>query len=128
MQVPEFPDFPDFPSDIFDFFANMMILMIVVSLVFFIIVIVVLVKVCRRGAVISKAVDSFVVEAPSFAIPESQRGKTRTDGAQIKTVRLPTTCPNCSAAISQEKIDWVGPLEAQCNYCGATVRAKLENM
>ena len=125
MQVPEFPDFP---SDIFSFFAEIMILMIVASVIFFIIVVVVLVKVCRSGAVISKAVDSFVVEAPSFAIPESQRGKTRTDGAQIKTVRLPTTCPNCSAAISQEKIDWVGPLEAQCNYCGATVRAKLENM
>ncbi len=125
MQVPEFPDFP---SDIFSFFAEIMILMIVISVVFFIIVIVVLVKVCRPGAVISKAVDSFVVEAPQFAIPASQRGKTRTDGAQIKTVRLPTTCPNCSAAISQEKIDWVGPLEAKCNYCGATVRAKLENM
>lgn len=125
MQVPEFPDFP---SDIFNFFAEIMILMIVASVVFFIIVVVVLVEVCRPGGVTSKAVDSFVVEAPSFAIPEFQRGKTRTDGAQIKTVRLPTTCPNCSAAISQEKINWVGPLEAQCNYCGATVRAKLENM
>ncbi len=74
------------------------------------------------------AMYNVVVEAPQFAIPQSKRGKTRTDGAQIKTVRLPTTCPNCDAAISQEKIDWVGPLEAQCNYCGATVRAKLESM
>jgi len=120
--------FPDFPFDIFNFFGTFMILMFIVPLVFFVVVVIIMVKVCRSGSVISKAVDSFIVEAPHFAIPESQRGKTRTDGAQIKTVRLPTTCPNCDAAISQEKIDWVGPLEAQCNYCGATVRAKLESM
>lgn len=120
--------FPDFPFDIFDFFGTFMILMFIVPLIFFVVVVIIMVKVCRPGAVISKAVDSFVVEAPHFAIPKSQRGRTRTDGAQIKTVRLPTTCPNCSAAISQEKINWVGPLEAQCNYCGATVRAKLETM
>ena len=120
--------FPDFPFDIFDFFGTFMILMLIVPLIFFVVVVIIIVKVCRPGAVISKAVDSFVVEAPQFAIPKPQRGKTRTDGAQIKTVRLPTTCPNCSAAISPEKIDWVGPLEAQCKYCGATVRAKLENM
>ena len=120
--------FPDFPFDIFDFFGTFMILMFIVPLIFFVVVVIIMVKVCRPGAIISKAVDSFVVEAPSFAIPKSQRGRTRTDGAQIKTVRLPTTCPNCSAAISHEKINWVGPLEAQCNYCGATVRAKLETM
>ncbi len=120
--------FPDFPFDIFDFFGTFMILMLVVPLIIFVVVAFILVKVCRSGSVMSKAVDSFVVEAPHFAVPESRRGKTRSDGAQIKTVRLPTTCPICSAAISQEKIDWVGPLEAQCNYCGATVRAKLESM
>ncbi|MGY5860778.1 MAG: hypothetical protein RTU09_00190 [Candidatus Thorarchaeota archaeon] len=119
---------PDFPFDIFDFFGEFMLLIILVPLIFFIIVAIIMVKVCRSGSAITKAVDSFIVEAPSFAIPESQRGQTRTDGAQIKTVRLPTTCPNCSAAISQEKIDWVGPLEAKCNYCGATVRAKFESL
>jgi len=120
--------FPDFPFDIFDFFGTFMILMLVVPLIFIIIVMFIIVKVCKPGSAMSNAIDSFVVEAPHFVIPESQRGKTRTDGAQIKTVRLPTTCPNCDAVISQEKIDWVGPLEAQCNYCGATVRAKLESM
>ena len=119
---------PDFPFEIFDFFGTFMILMLVVPLIFCVVVAIIMVKVCKSGSVMSKAVDSFVVEAPRFAIPESQRGKTRTDGAQIKTVRLPTTCPNCDAAISQEKIDWVGPLEAKCNYCGATVRAKLESL
>ncbi len=120
--------FPDFPFDIFDFFGTFMILMLVVPLIIFVVVAFIMVKVCRSGSAMSKAVDSFVVEAPYFAVPESRREKTRSDGAQIKTVRLPTTCPICSAAISQEKIDWVGPLEAQCNYCGATVRAKLESM
>ena len=120
--------FPDFPFDIFDFLGTFMILMFIVPLIFFVVIVIIMVKVCRPGAVISKAVDSFVVEAPQFAIPESKRGKTRTDGAQIKTVRLPTTCPNCSAAIAQEKIDWVGPLEAKCNYCGATLRATFESL
>jgi hypothetical protein len=70
----------------------------------------------------------FTIEAPSFVIPEEHRGSTRRDGSQMTTVRLPERCPSCGANITQEGIDWTGPLEARCSYCGATVRASFERV
>ena len=35
----------------------------------------------------------------------------------------PTTCPSCGAELSEENVDWVGPLRLQCPYCGATIDA-----
>ncbi len=66
------------------------------------------------------------VEAPAFVIPKSYRQKPET--ADIRTVRLPAKCPSCGASLSQEDIDWTGPLEAKCNYCGSVVRARLEKI
>jgi hypothetical protein len=37
--------------------------------------------------------------------------------------QVPTQCPSCGAPLSSENIDWVGPLQAQCPYCFATVDA-----
>ncbi len=70
--------------------------------------------------------ETFTVHAPEHVIPPEHR--VRADGADIRTVRLPTKCPECGAVVSHETIDWVGPLEAACNYCGATVRAKFERI
>lgn len=111
-------------SSIFSMF-NMMF--IIIPIIFAVVVVVIIVAVCRSGAAIAGNVArGFTVEAPSFVIPERHRGKTRSDGSQMTTVRLPERCPSCGAAISQEGIDWVGPLEAKCSYCGGTVRASFE--
>lgn len=66
------------------------------------------------------------VEAPEFAIPEKHRQREET--TDIRTLRLPAKCPSCGASLSQEDIDWVGALEAECNYCGAVVKARLERL
>ena len=71
---------------------------------------------------------SFTMDAPSYAIPEEQRGRTRSDGSDLTTVRVPKVCPNCGAALAQSTLDWTGPLEASCNYCGATIRATFERV
>ena len=71
---------------------------------------------------------SFTMEAPSYAIPQYHQGSVRSDGTQIKTVRLPEKCPSCGASLSHEGIDWTGPLEAKCTYCGSTVKAQFENI
>ncbi|NHJ12403.1 MAG: hypothetical protein EAX95_01950 [Candidatus Thorarchaeota archaeon] len=71
---------------------------------------------------------SFTVDAPSFAIPEERRGASRSDGSEIRTVRVPRVCPNCGGALSQDNLDWTGPLEARCNYCGAVIQATLERI
>ncbi len=73
------------------------------------------------------AIGSFVMEAPESAIPRSRW--TRAEGAsEIRTVRLPSKCPSCGATLSPEDIDWIGPLEAKCAYCGGVVHARLERL
>ncbi|MFX1578827.1 MAG: hypothetical protein ACFFBJ_04210 [Promethearchaeota archaeon] len=110
-------------------FGTFGILFMIIPIFVFIIIIIVVVNICRAGSsVASNVVRGFTVEAPSFVIPERHRGRTRSDGTEMKTVRLPERCPSCGAAVSQEGIDWVGPLEAKCSYCGATLRATFETI
>ncbi|TFF91719.1 hypothetical protein EU546_08250 [Candidatus Thorarchaeota archaeon] len=68
-----------------------------------------------------------VVQAPQRAIPQRYQSRTEFDDG-LRMVRLPQECPKCSAPLSSESIDWVGPLEAKCSYCGATVRARFEKI
>jgi len=116
----------DFFTSIFDNFFTMFILIFIIFTVIFIGI---AVTVCRGGMGIARGVArGFTMEAPPFVIPDRHRGKTRSDGSEMTTVRLPDKCPSCGAAISQEDIDWTGPLEAKCNYCGGTLRAKFEKV
>ena len=113
----------------FDFFFSLFgvvgIMFIIVPVFICFIVIIALSKACSVG---SRAISGVLVDAPQSAIPERYRGSVRSDGTEIRTVRLPERCPSCGAAVTQEHIDWVGPLEARCNYCGSTVRAQLERI
>ncbi|MCK5238601.1 MAG: hypothetical protein KAR33_03570 [Candidatus Thorarchaeota archaeon] len=111
--------------NIFDFMGPLFLFMFIVPLIFVVVVIIVFVKVCRSSNAFT---GGLVIEPPTFVIPESHQGRRRSDGTEIKTVRLPPKCPACGAAVSQEGIDWVGPLEAKCNYCGGTVRASFESI
>lgn len=116
-------------SFIDDFFGGFMTMFIVISIIFVVVFVVIIFVVCRGGAGIARGVArGFTMEAPSFAIPDRHRGQTRSDGSEMSTVRLPEKCSSCGAAISQEGIDWTGPLEAKCNYCGGTLRAKFERV
>jgi len=72
--------------------------------------------------------DSVLVEAPLHAIPDEHQESVQTHGSRTTTVRLPLKCPSCDAEVSHESVDWVGPLEAQCSYCGSTMRATFENI
>jgi hypothetical protein len=102
---------------------------IIIPIILFVFAIIIVLTVCRGGArVAGNVARGLTMEAPSFVIPERYRGQTRSDGSQMTTVRLPEKCPSCGAAISQEGIDWVGPLEAKCSYCGSTVRATFERI
>ncbi|MGY5860611.1 MAG: hypothetical protein RTU63_14675 [Candidatus Thorarchaeota archaeon] len=112
-----------------DIFGNFMTMFIVISIIFVVVFVIITFVVCRGGFSIARGIASgYTMEAPSFAIPDKHRGKTRSDGSEMTTVRLPEKCPSCGAAISQEGIDWTGPLEAKCNYCGGSLRAKFERV
>jgi len=112
-------------DDFFGWFNTIFIISIVFTFIIFIVVIVVILRVCRSAGAVSSGIT---IEPPAFVIPDRHQGQRRSDGTEIKTVRLPPKCPGCGAAISQEGIDWVGPLEAKCNYCGGTVRASFESI
>ena len=47
---------------------------------------------------------------------EKRKGKT--------VYQVPSTCPSCGAGISNDEVDWIGPLQAKCPYCGATFEAE----
>jgi len=87
---------------------------------------------CRRSRrsvqTSRRMMDSILVEAPIHAIPDEHQESTMTHGSQTTTVRLPLKCPSCGAEVSHESVDWVGPLEAQCSYCGGTMRATFERI
>jgi hypothetical protein len=122
MQMPFWDPF----TSIFNIFG---IMFVIIPIIFIVVVIIIVATVCRSGArVAGNVARGFTMEAPSFVIPERHRGQTRSDGSQMTTVRLPERCPSCGAAISQEGIDWVGPLEAKCTYCGGTLRATFERI
>lgn len=37
---------------------------------------------------------------------------------------LPTSCPKCGAPVHGSEINWVDPHTAECDYCGALLRAE----
>ncbi|MCF2136694.1 MAG: hypothetical protein K9W43_05565 [Candidatus Thorarchaeota archaeon] len=110
------------PFDMSGIFGFAM-LMFLIPIIFFVIILIVVLK-FATGA--GNAVSTFVTSMPSFA--DASAPSVRSDGADLRTVRLPAKCPSCGADLSTESIDWVGPLEARCSYCGATVRAKFERV
>ncbi|MFW9794159.1 MAG: hypothetical protein ACFFEE_07655 [Candidatus Thorarchaeota archaeon] len=75
-----------------------------------------------------RRMDGILVEAPMHVIPDEHQEKVMTHGSRTTTVRLPLNCPSCDAVVSHESVDWVGPLEAKCSYCGATMRATFEDI
>ncbi|MBD3157295.1 MAG: hypothetical protein GF309_00775 [Candidatus Lokiarchaeota archaeon] len=118
--------FPFSPFEFFDFFFGFSAFFLLFPIIFFVIFLIVSFKVCKG---IGQTASGFTVQPPSFVIPERHREQgTRRDGSTMQTVRLPERCPSCGASLSHESIDWVGPLEAKCSYCGATVRATFEEV
>jgi DNA-directed RNA polymerase subunit RPC12/RpoP len=37
---------------------------------------------------------------------------------------LPAACPNCGGAIASTTVKWLSLFEAQCPYCGSTIKAQ----
>ncbi len=105
------------------------------DLIFIIIPVVIFVPICigslvsnRRGRKGREFHESIAVEAPIHVIPDKHQKSIQYHGSQTTTVRLPLKCPSCGAEVSHEGVDWVGPLEAKCAYCGGTMRATFERV
>jgi len=109
----------------FGIFGPFGVIILIVPLLMFMMIIITGIKMCLAG---SRAMRNFYIDAPDFVIPERYRGIYRHDGSEIRTVRLPNRCPSCGAPVEQEHVDWVGPLEAVCGYCGAPIKAQFERL
>ena len=74
----------------FDFFFSFFWVFFGLIFVIFIVVFVfAATKICQTGSRLSQG--GWTIEAPSFVIPQ---GRTRSDGSEMKTVRLPDRCPS----------------------------------
>jgi hypothetical protein len=109
-------------------FFEIIILISILSFLIPVIICVVAIRRSRRTTTPLRRTESFLVDAPMHVIPKEHQGSVQTHGSRTTTVRLPVECPACGAQISHESVDWTGPLEAQCGYCGATIRATFENI
>jgi hypothetical protein len=96
---------PYFPWFLFD-------LMFLIIPIFVCIVFVIIARVfCKMSSTSPKTLlEGFTVQPPSHVFPEGYDRESRSDGTDIRTVRLPNFCPKCGAALTHEDIDWVGPL------------------
>ncbi|MFW9933191.1 MAG: hypothetical protein ACFFDR_11095 [Candidatus Thorarchaeota archaeon] len=97
------------------------------SIAIFVIGVAVVCVVCLKTKSSLDKVQNQIIQAPHAAIPQKYQGRVEGDDG-LRAVRVPVNCPSCNAPLSSETIDWVGPLEAKCTYCGATVRAKFERI
>ncbi|MFX1559401.1 MAG: hypothetical protein ACFFBL_02325 [Promethearchaeota archaeon] len=104
------------------------IIILISILAFLVPVIICVVAIRRSRRRPQRTMDTILVEAPMHALPDYSEGSVQTHGTRTTTVRLPVKCPSCGAQVAHESVDWVGPLEAQCGYCGATMRATFENI
>jgi hypothetical protein len=109
-------------------FFDIVILISILSILIPIIICVVAIRRSRHTRMPQRRMDTILVEAPTHAVPDDYKGSVQTHGSRTTTVRLPVECPSCGAQVSHESVDWTGPLEAQCNYCGATMRATFERV
>jgi len=54
--------------------------------------------------------------------PVSTPGQPPVQARQIKT--LPTACPQCGAPLRADEVEWADESTAECNFCGALIRAE----
>ncbi len=63
--------------------------------------------------------DETIVYTGDYELP-----KKPTEEANDTVYLIPANCPSCNRHLSAEGVDWIGPLQAKCPHCGATVDAE----
>jgi hypothetical protein len=75
------------------------------------------------------AAKTKVAKKRRSSIEEKQTEVSR-DRSTVVTVdrriiyQVPGKCPECGGNLSNEEVDWVGPLQAKCPFCRTTIEAQ----
>ena len=71
------------------------------------------------------------MELKKSSLSREMRQKTAAEGGptivQVDRriiYQVPSKCPECGVSLSNEEVDWVGPLQAKCPFCGTTVEVQ----
>jgi hypothetical protein len=62
------------------------------------------------------------IEVKQEALTEGRPTVVKVDRRII--YQVPSKCPECGGSLSNEEVDWVGPLQAKCPFCRTTVEAQ----
>lgn len=61
-------------------------------------------------------------QAPAPAAPTGPQPVTTHSTTSVPMFpEIPSTCPNCSAPVSMNDLNWTGPMNAACARCGSAV-------
>ena len=72
-----------------------------------------------RTSTVRKTAGAFTIESSDSTYQQYIARSVRRGGERI-LFQVPSRCPECGASISQESVDWVGPLQAECPFCHTT--------
>jgi len=64
--------------------------------------------------------DETIIYTGDYVIHEESEDKKKK-----KFYTIPTECPTCNHSLSTNEIEWIGPLQAKCPYCGGTIEAEV---
>lgn len=48
--------------------------------------------------------------------------------SQLAIPRIPDECSKCGAPVDSQEVEWVGPLSANCPYCGSELEVKFQKI
>jgi hypothetical protein len=74
-------------------------------------------------------VDSlFSLPKPSGRPVKDIENATSSGRPEAMIPKLPSNCGACSAPVSMQIVEWVGPMSAQCSRCGAAVDVEWQKL
>ncbi len=65
---------------------------------------------------------------PTFDFSSPAETTTTSSTSDPVVYRPPVRCPHCGAPLSDETVEWVGPLQIMCPSCGHTVDAEKKQL
>ncbi|MFX1563145.1 MAG: hypothetical protein ACFFDP_07545 [Promethearchaeota archaeon] len=91
-------------------------------------IIIIIVLILAIGGIFIFAIRTQPTEP--ITLPSTDMPKTTPHPPISRTQRLlyqlPKECSECGAPLNWEEVDWVGPLQAKCPYCGHTAEMRLK--